>query len=255
MPVGITGNSSVLAPDIFRIAVEVCPSGMVVVGGDGTILTVNGEIERLFGYRRTELLGRPIEILLPQDLRGKHAVLRHGFSTHPEPRHMGTGRDFNGRRKDGSEFPIEVGLNPIRVGDEVMVVGAIIDLTERKRLDRMRDEFVATVSHELRTPMTSIAASLGLLLAGTGAALPPPAAHLLEIAHANCRRLVRMVNDILDLKNSMAAKCRFTFSVAALAHCWRRPSTPTTDLPPAAAWAFGSRPRPIESMFMSIPTA
>jgi PAS domain S-box-containing protein len=209
MPVGANVRS--LGPEVLRLAVEVCPSGMIVVGGDGAILLVNDEVERLFGYRRDELLGQSIEILLPERLHGKHAHHRHGFAKHPEIRHLGTGRDFNGRRKDGDEFPIEVGLNPIYVDGEMMVVSAIVDIGERKRLERTQDEFVSTVSHELRTPMTSISASLGLLLAGASDSLPQPAAHLLEIAQANCQRLVRMVNDILEIKKLDAGQMRFHF--------------------------------------------
>lgn len=211
MPTGAAANIRPLGSEIFRLAVEVCPSGMMVVDGDGAILLVNGEVERLFGYRRDELLGRSIDVLLPERLRAKHAHQRNGFSRQPEARHFGTGRDFNGRRKDGGEFPLEVGLNPIYVDGEMMVVSAIVDIGERKRLERMQDEFVATVSHELRTPMTSIAASLGLLLAGTSDSLPQPAAHLLEIAHANCQRLVRMVNDILDIKKLGSGQMTFHF--------------------------------------------
>jgi len=211
MAAGAAENPGALGPEIFRLAVEVCPSGMIVVGGDGTILLVNGEVERLFGYRRDELLGQSVEILLPERSRGTHAKHRHGFAKHPQTRHFGTGREFNGRHKDGGEFPIEVGLHPFRVGGELMVVGAILDISERERLERMQNEFVATVSHELRTPMTSIAASLGLLLAGASSSLPQPAAHLLEIAQANCQRLVRMVNDILDLKKLDAGQMRFLF--------------------------------------------
>jgi PAS domain S-box-containing protein len=200
-----------LGPEIFRLAVEVCPSGMIVVGGNGVIRLVNGEIERLFGYQRDELLGRSIEILLPERWRDTHAEHRRDFAKHPETRHFGTGREFNGRHKDGSEFPIEVGLNPIYVDGEMMVVGAIVDISERMRLQRLQDEFVAIVSHELRTPMTSIAASLRLLHAGASDRLPQPAAHLLEIAQANCQRLVRMVNDILDFKKLDAGQMAFRF--------------------------------------------
>jgi PAS domain S-box-containing protein len=211
MPLGAPKIAGALGPEIFRLAVEVCPSGMIVVGGDGAIRLVNGEVERLFGYQRDELLGQSIEILLPERSRGAHIKRRRTFARHPETRHFGTGREFSGRRKDGSEFPIEVGLHPFRVGDELLVVGAILDISERKRMERMQDEFVSTVSHELRTPMTSIAASLSLLLAGTSSNLPQPAAHLLEIAHANCQRLVRMVNDILDLKKLDSGQMRFLF--------------------------------------------
>jgi PAS domain S-box-containing protein len=200
MPVDAATDGSGLAPEIFRLAIEASPSGLVFVNGDGAIVLVNRKVERLFGYSREELLGRPVEILLPGKLRGKHANHRAGFLEHPETRHLGTGRDFLGRRKDGGEVPIEIGLNPVRVGGDVMVLCAIVDISERKRIERLQDEFVTTVSHELRTPMTSIAGSLGLLVGGAAGILPPSAAHLIEIAQANCQRLVRLVNDILDIK-------------------------------------------------------
>ena len=177
----------------------------------GLILQVNGEIERLFGYPRDELLGRSIELLLPENLREKHVQHRAAFAMRPSARHFGAGRDFDGRRKDGSMFPIEVGLSPLHAGGKLMVIGAVVDIRERKRLARMQDEFVSTVSHELRTPLTSIAASLGLLLAGSAVRLPQPAAHLIEIAHANCQRLVRMVNDLLDMKRLDAGQMAFHF--------------------------------------------
>jgi PAS domain S-box-containing protein len=188
---------------------------MVVVDGKGVIAMVNGEIERLFGYARDELLGRPIENLLPEYLRSEHVAQRDRFATKPSPRFLDSAREFNGRRKDGSEFPIEIGLNPIRVGDEIMVISTIVDLSERKRIDQTQDEFVATVSHELRTPLTSIAASLGLLRVGAGDNLPEPARNLLQIAETNCQRLVRMVNDILDLKKLEAGQMKFHFERCA----------------------------------------
>ena len=152
MPVGNAVKISLLGPEIFRLAVEACPSGIIVVDSDGAIVMINNEVERLFGYCREELLGRPVELLLPQELLSKSD--RKGFAIHPDARQLGTGRDFRARRKDGSEFPIEVGLNPIQFGDNTMVLGAIVDIGERKRLERLQDEFVSTVSHELRTPMT-----------------------------------------------------------------------------------------------------
>jgi len=204
-------RAGAIRPEICRLAFEVCPGGLIVVGENGAIKLVNNEIERLFGYARDELLGRPVEILLPDGVRGKHALKREDFARHPQTRHFGEARDFSGRRKDGSEFPIEIGLTPIHVGDELMVVGAVVDVSGRKRLEKLQDEFVATVSHELRTPMTSIAASLGLLLASGAGDLPQPAAHLLQIAYGNCQRLVRMVNDILDLKKLDAGQMPFHF--------------------------------------------
>jgi len=202
-------------PEIFRLAVEASPSGLVVVNGAGDIVIVNGEIERLFGYRREELIGQTVEILLPDQLREKHAGQRNGFMQQPRARRLGTGRDFLGRHKDGSEFPVEVGLNPLHIDGDVVVLCAIVDVSERKRLERLQDEFVTTVSHELRTPMTSIAGSLGLLMGGTAGALPQSAAHLIDIAHANCRRLVRLVNDILDIKKLESGQSEFNFQRCA----------------------------------------
>jgi PAS domain S-box-containing protein len=199
------------APEIFRLAVESCPSGIIVVGSDGAIVMINNEIERLFGFHRDELLGRPIEVLLPQELLSKTENHHDGFTIHPDARHLGTGREFRGRRKDGSEFPIEVGLNPIQFGNDSMVLGTVVDIGERKRLEQLQDEFVSTVSHELRTPMTSIAGSLGLLAGGTAGILPPSAARLVTIAYANCQRLVRLVNDILDIKKLESGLMAFNF--------------------------------------------
>ncbi len=211
MPIALSDEADSLAPEVCRLALEVCPGGMVVVDGKGAIAMVNSQAEGMFGYARGELLGRQIEILLPEHSRAKHVAQRAAFADRPRTRHLGTGRDFNGRRKDGSEFLVEVGLNPVRVAGEPMVISAIVDIGERKRLERMQDEFVATVSHELRTPLTSIAASLGLLRVGAGANLPQSAAHLLEIAEGNCQRLVRMVNDILDVKKLDAGQTKFQF--------------------------------------------
>ena len=200
-----------LGPEIFRLAVEACPSGMIVVDGGGGIVMINDEVERLFGYRREELLGRSVDILLPENVRGNHVKQRADFMQHPSARHLGMRRDFVGRCKDSSEIPIEVGLNPIRSANDVLILCAIVDISERKRLERLQDEFVSTVSHELRTPMTSIAGSLGLLAGGAGGILPPSAARLITIAHANCKRLVRLVNDILDIKKLESGLMAFQF--------------------------------------------
>ncbi len=116
-PDGAAAPASGVNPELFRLAVEACPGGILAVSGTGVIVMVNREIERLFGYERDELLGQSVDILLPEKLRGRHAGLRTGFMKHPDARHMGARRDFNGRHKDGTEFAIEVGLSPIRTGN------------------------------------------------------------------------------------------------------------------------------------------
>lgn len=199
----------VSAEDHFRRAVEASPSGLVMADGGGKIVLVNAEIERLFGYRRKELIGQPIEILLPERSRKRHVEHRWEFAMRPESRPLGANRDLVGRRKDGTEFPVEVGLNPIQVGADLMVLSAVVDITERKRIEGLKDEFVSTVSHELRTPLTSISGSLGLLVGGAVGLLPKSATHLLGIAHGNCQRLVRLINDILDIQKLEAGRMVF----------------------------------------------
>ena len=195
------------AEEKFRLAVETCPSGMVIVDGEGKMVMVNAETERLFGYPRAAMIGRPVDMLVPARLRSQHAADRDRFVRQPETRRIGLNRDLFGARKDGTEFPVEVGLNPIQ-GEQPLVLSVIVDISERKRIEQLKDEFVSTVSHELRTPLTSIAASLGLL-AGTNDVKPETTKHLIAIAHSNSQRLVRLINDILDIEKIESGKVTF----------------------------------------------
>jgi PAS domain S-box-containing protein len=189
-----------LADEMFRLAVEACPNGMLMYDASGKILMINSEIEKQFGYARSELIGKPVAILVPERYRLQHARHHQHFMLKPEARRMESALERFGRRKDGSEFPVEVGLNPIFDGEQLMVLSVFVDVTERKRTERLKDEFVATVSHELRTPLTSIAGALGLLIGQWARHMPESAARLLTIAHANSQRLGRLINDILDME-------------------------------------------------------
>jgi PAS domain S-box-containing protein len=199
------------AEEKFRLAVESCPSGMLMVDRTGNIVMVNTEIERLFGHRRDELIGQPVEILVPQRLRGQHVRHRNGFTRRTEGHGRGAGRALCGLRKDGTEFPIEVVLNRIQASEGLLVLGVIVDISERQRLERLKDEFVSTVSHELRTPLTSISGSLGLLIGGATGKLPDSAERLLAIAQTNSQRLVLLVNDILDIEKMESGQLAFSF--------------------------------------------
>jgi PAS domain S-box-containing protein len=117
----------------FRQVVEWAPNAMVMIDAEGRIVMVNAEMERVFGYRREDLVGRAVEQLVPQQFTGNHAAFRNGFFANPAPRPMGIGRDLFARRADGTEFPVEIGLNPIETDDGLMVLASIIDITERKR--------------------------------------------------------------------------------------------------------------------------
>ena len=202
-----------LAEEKFKLAFEACPSGMVMTNRDGVIVLVNKETEHLFGYRREELIGRPVEILVPERFRPQHIRDRVQYLTKPKTRYITAAYEFYARRKDGTEFPIEVGLNPIRTAQDLLVLSVVVDITERKRLDRLKDEFVSTVSHELRTPLTSIRGSLGLLMGTAARDLPEQARRLLAIAESNSQRLVKLVNDILDIEKLESGQIAFKFKV------------------------------------------
>jgi len=147
------------AEEQFRLVVEAAPTGMVMVNHEGTILLANTLIERLFGYRQADLQGQPIEVLIPERFRGQHPGHRRGFFARPGPRAMGVGRDLHGLRKDGSEFPVEIGLNPMKTADGVLVMASIIDITERKQTEASRE----TLVRELREALEHIKTLRGLL--------------------------------------------------------------------------------------------
>ncbi|HEX4628866.1 MAG TPA: PAS domain S-box protein, partial [Gemmatimonadales bacterium] len=123
------------AEERFRAAVESSPNGMVMIDRDGKIVLVNREIERLFGYNRAELLGQPIETLVPEQVRTRHPTLRTGFFADPQSRAMGAGRELFGRRKDGREVPVEIGLNPLETDEGLFVLASVVDITARKRAE------------------------------------------------------------------------------------------------------------------------
>jgi len=136
--VDITGRR--LAEARFRTAVEASPNGIVMVDASGSIVLVNRELERLFGYSREELLGQPIELLVPERFHRGHPIDREAFFRHPQARAMGTGRELHGVRKDGSEFAVEIGLNPIATDEGLVVLGSIVDITARIAAIRERQQ-------------------------------------------------------------------------------------------------------------------
>ena len=128
-------ETATAAEERFRTVVEAAPSAMVMVNDQGCIALVNTQTERLFGYTRTELLGQPVEKLVSERYVAAHPDHRADFLRQPSVRAMGAGRDLFGRRKDGSEVPIEIGLNPIQTDEGTFVLADIIDITERKKAE------------------------------------------------------------------------------------------------------------------------
>ena len=203
----------------YRGLLEAAPDAMVVVNQGGEIVLLNVQAEKQFGYRRDELLGQKVTNIIPKgfaerliadDLRSEEDALAQ---------HIGTGLELIARRKDGSEFPIELMLSPLESAEGTLVTAAIRNISVRKtaethlsQMERLKDEFVSTVSHELRTPLTSIFASLGLLVGKAVGNLPDPMVRLLTIAHKNSERLVRLVNDILDIEKMESGRVVFNFA-------------------------------------------
>ena len=126
---------TVLSVVDFNSMLEALPSGIVVVDPAGKIVTVNGRLLALFGYSRDELVGQPIEILLPERFRAKHVGQRDGFLANPRARMLGVGRELFGRCKDGSEILVEIGLTTLKAKEGVLVLAAVVDVSERKRIE------------------------------------------------------------------------------------------------------------------------
>ncbi len=141
------GRSDTRATERFRMAIEAAPTGMMLIDAHGLIVLVNTHVEALFGYPRQELLGRPLESIVPERLRSAHAHHRSSFAEKPEARRMGIGRDLFGRRKDGTEVPIEIALNPLTTSEGDFVLASIADISERKRGEKEREDLLERLHH------------------------------------------------------------------------------------------------------------
>lgn len=129
----------------FRSMVEGAPNAMVMAGEDGAITMVNPQAEKLFGYARAEMLGKSIETLVPERFRANHPRLRTEYNRNPQMRSMGAGRDLHGLRKDGTEVPVEIGLNPITTREGRFVLASIIDITERRQAEQREREHLEEI--------------------------------------------------------------------------------------------------------------
>jgi PAS domain S-box-containing protein len=216
---------------------ESVPDAMVIADEAGTILHVNGIAERLFGWTRAEVVGKPVEVLLPARFRAMHQVHRSGYHAAPRTRPMGLGLDLSALKKDGGEFAAEIHLSPIQVEGQPCVIAAVRDVTDRKKVEerahlwrkaqaevRERDEFLSIASHELRTPVTALQLQLQLLQRAAQRSieeLPRVLEGKVDVLERQTRRISLLVNELLDVSRMRLGKLELRYEQLDLAEVAR----------------------------------
>jgi PAS domain S-box-containing protein len=204
----------------FRSVLEAAPDAIVIADGDGSIVLVNAQTERLFGYAREQLVGQPIEILVPERFQGRHVGHRQDFLAEPRVRSMGEGLELYGRRADGSEFPVAISLSPVETAEGALVIAAVRDVTERHRIEREIQElnerltrdntelaavnreleaFSYSVSHDLRAPLRAIDGFSQALLEDCGGDLGEVGRGYLSRVRRAAQRMGVLIDDLIKL--------------------------------------------------------
>lgn len=231
----------------LHAVIETVLDGVLTVDGHGMVRTFNPAAERIFGYSADAVIGQHISMLMPEPIHDAHDDHQpdqgdpsndHGdereliarrsdgttFAMDLEMRQTAVdsgsgkskGRELIGRRSDGSTFPMDLEMSEILSGGDREFTGIVRRPTERRKIERLKNEFVATVSHELRTPLTSIRGALSLLRGKHSENISAKGLHLLEMASRNCDRLTLLINDLLDLEKMESGSLSFDFMVLDL---------------------------------------
>ncbi|HUO09522.1 MAG TPA: PAS domain S-box protein [Phycisphaerae bacterium] len=203
----------------FRGVLELAPDGLMVVDPDGRVFLANAQCEKLFGYTREELIGQPVEMLVPTDVRANHPAKRDSFHKNPAAREMGAGLELRAVRKDGSEFPVEIGLSPLlaKQDQRPQVAVSVRDITQRKHAEqelrlamqkaedatKAKSAFLANMSHEIRTPMNGI---MGMTELALDTELTGEQREYLNTVKWSADALLTLINDILDFSKIEAGR-------------------------------------------------
>ncbi len=228
-----------LSSELVRSVLDSAPDAMIIIDSAGTIVFANTQVSALFGYPAAEILGAPIEVLMPQRFRARHIAHRAGYGQNVRVRPMGMGLDLFGIRKDGSEFPVEISLSPIQQGEEMLVAAAIRDVSERKRVqvaleearreaeraDKAKTRFLATASHDLRQPLQTLGLLNGALrrMIQDGECLD--LLHEQDQAIDAMSRLLNALLDISKLESGVVKPERRVFEISPLFDELRREFT------------------------------
>ena len=204
----------------FHGFLEVAPDAVAVIDQSGIIVQFNGQAERLFGYGRDEVLGRPMEMLMPSRFRSGHAAHRMRYNGDMRPRSMGSGLNLLGTHKDGSEFPIDVMLSPLDTKAGIFIACAVHDMTIHRELenklrrqaaeleeaDRQKDNFVSVVMHELRGPL-GVLTTVGNLLQMPEISLAARK-NAMTVLERQTGHMIRLVNDLMDVSKVRGGQLR-----------------------------------------------
>jgi PAS domain S-box-containing protein len=200
----------------MRTLIESVPDGIVTISDQGLLESMNPAAESIFGRKAEELIGRHFNSLMPESQRDDYDDYVRAHLGLGNGKAIGFGLEITGQRKDGSEFPMELGISHMWLERRHLFIGIVRDISERRAIERMKNQFLATVNHELRTPLTSVLGSLGLLSEGIAGELSERGRSLLDITRNNVQRLVRLIGNILDMDDIQSGRMRMDFRPVVL---------------------------------------
>lgn len=189
-----------------RAILDSVPDAIITINNKGEIQSFNPGAEKIFDYKADEVIGSNIKNLMPENFARHHDNYIDQFEVTSKSKNIGLNRELYATRKNGEEFPVDLTINAKIIDNELLFTGILRDITERKKIDRLKDEFISTVSHELRTPLTAIKGSIDLMIKGFNLDLPDEASTMLDVASRNVDRLLTLINDILDVSKLESGK-------------------------------------------------